>query len=198
MQSGNADEMRDPGAIEHGPLGLRNGALVADRKRNDHTRVPCIGKRAIDAFANAFARPLDVVAPATGKHILPDVGGIAADVASRAEALLQQPRFEVEAAGIDVAMRPLEAHGERPALAGADGGDRVVRILVPVLRVPRKRQARRHDRARRQHPLDRERKASTPGAAAGRSSMMPTSRMSSPSHSTGSASASRASARHAA
>ena len=39
-------------------------------------------------------------------------------VAGGAQVLLQQPRFEIEAPGVDVAMRTLEPHRQFPALAG--------------------------------------------------------------------------------
>ena len=39
VQSGDADQVGDAGAVEHRPLRLGNRALIADRKRHDHAGV---------------------------------------------------------------------------------------------------------------------------------------------------------------
>ena len=110
VQAGDADEMRDAGAVEHGPLRFGNRALVADRERHDHAGVRRAAQRAQRcASRTRFARALHVVAERPGERVDALVVARATHITGRAQVVLQQPRFEVEAAGIDVAVRALAA-----------------------------------------------------------------------------------------
>ncbi len=136
VQSRDRHQVPDPGAVEHRPLRLGDRPLVADRERDDHAGIRRVGQRASDAVAHVFARALHIVARTTGEGVAARVGGIAAHIARRAQPLLQQPRLEIEAAGIDVAVRSLQAHRQRPPLAGAH--DRRIVVALPRA-VPGKR-----------------------------------------------------------
>src|SRR5205809_232821 len=61
--------------------------------------------------------------------------GPRADIAGRPDAALEQPRFVIEAMGIDEAVRAAQPHGERPALAGVNDCHRC-RILLRRSGVP--------------------------------------------------------------
>ena len=57
---------------------------------------------------------------AAGESVHPPVALVGAHVARRAEAVLEQPRLDVEAMRVDRAVRSLQADDELPALAGGD------------------------------------------------------------------------------
>ena len=62
--------------------------------------------------------------------------GLAPHVAGRADAALEEPRLVVEAVRIHEAVRPAQAHGEEPALAGMHGRGAVVPGDEELLRQP--------------------------------------------------------------
>src|SRR6185312_16124383 len=107
----------DARAIEHAPLRLGNRALVADRECGQYASVRRLRQWRRDARANALACTLHVVAGASGKAVDPEVRRIVPNVAGCAKVVLEQPRLEVEAVRIDVAVRPLEPKRQGPALA---------------------------------------------------------------------------------
>ena len=82
-----------------------------------------------------------------------------AHVAGRPQVALEQPRLEVEAARIRVAVRALEPHDEPPALAGGEVGHLDLALVAGARRRPRERDPRRHAGTGRLDALDREREA---------------------------------------
>ena len=103
--------------------------------------------------------------------------GCAHDVARGAHVVLQQPRLEIEAARIDVAVRALQAHAQRPALAGVQRRhDRIV-VVASMPCEPGERDARAEPvpRAARTS-LHGKREAVPRSLVAGRSSMTPVTR----------------------
>ena len=150
VQAGNRDEVRDAGFAEHAPLRFRNRALIADRKRDQHALVRRRRQCARDALADALARALHVIVRATGEGADADVGRIVAHIAGGAQVVLEQPRLEIEPVRVDVAVRPLETHRQRPALSGVnDRRMRGVSLARCARRIPRERDATRDDGARR-------------------------------------------------
>jgi hypothetical protein len=125
--------MADAGTVEHHPLRFGHGPLIADGKRHDDAGVRRVAKGRFNALTHAFAFALDIVAEASGERVHARVALVLHDVAGRVQALLQQPRFEVESAGIHVAVRTLEADGQRPSLTGSHHRH----DLVAAARVPR-------------------------------------------------------------
>src|SRR2546430_1325762 len=64
-----------------------------------------------------FAQSSDIVARPSRERIEPPVALAVAHVAGCAKLVLEQPRLDIEAVRIDCAVRALETHRERPALA---------------------------------------------------------------------------------
>ena len=159
VQPGDADQMRDAGAVEHRPLRLRNGTLVAYGQRDDDASVRRAPQRRDDSPANLLPGTLHVIARASRKKVTARIEPSRMHIPGRAQSLLQQPCLEIEAAGVDGAVRALKSHGEVPAFAGVDHR----RLLVRKRRVqrsePRQRKPRWHHGAWRAHLLDREREA---------------------------------------
>ena len=118
MQSGNADQVANAGAIKELPLLVGNGAFVADRQRGDHTSVGPTLERVQDAHANQLARPRNTVCRSAGEGVDPTVALAVAHVTGGAQLVLKQPRLDVEAVWIDRAVRTFQAHRQVPALAG--------------------------------------------------------------------------------
>ena len=191
--------MGDAGAVEHEPLRFGNRTLIADRQRDQHTGVGGVGQRSTDALADRLSRPLHVVARAPGKRCRPGAfAGMRPHVAGGAQIALEQPRFEVESAGVDVAVRAAQPHDEPPALTRAElrrGGS--VSFAAALAR-PRERDPSRHHGSGVSNRSTANAKRSPCSDGCGRSSTTPTISISTPSHAGGSASARRTSARHAA
>ena len=156
--------MRDSRPIEHAPLGFGNRALLADCQRDDDARVSRVGERGHDAVTHRRPRALDVIARPSGKRRDPRIGRVVADVACRTDAVLEQPRLDIESVRIDRAVRALHPDGQPPALAGDERRHVIGRAVLALLREPRQRDQRRHVCVRGLDPLDGEREA---GAACG-------------------------------
>src|SRR3984893_13487328 len=124
MQSGDRNQVADAGAVEQLPLLVGNRALVSDRQSGDDSRVAATLERSQDPRAYRLAGARNIVGGARGECIDAVIVIVRAHVAGGAKFVLKQPRLDVEAMRIDGAMRPLEPHGEGPALAGVDLGDR--------------------------------------------------------------------------
>ena len=73
--------------------------------------------------------------------------------------MLEQPCFEIETRGIHVAMRTLEPHGQRPALARMHFRNLLEVFAFGALRVPAERNVRRNDGSLRHDSLDGKREA---------------------------------------
>ncbi|OEZ79686.1 hypothetical protein JAB6_47200 [Janthinobacterium sp. HH104] len=144
--------MADARAVEHLPVGLRNGTLVAHHQRHDHARILLAFQAAGDARAQRCAAGLHHVAEAGHEGDQARIGRIGArlrpHVARGAHALLQQPRLVIETHGIRIAVRTLQPHREAPALARlhvAHG----VRHCIAKTRVPGQGDQGRHLRPNR-------------------------------------------------
>ena len=137
--------MRHAGAVEHEPLRLGDRALVADGERDQHARVRRAGERGDDARAHRLTRALDEVGRTPDERRQPLVGAAVAHVAGGAQIVLEQPRFEVEAGRIDVAVRPLQPHVQLPAFARVNLRNGAGRFTLCARREPGKRQSAGHD-----------------------------------------------------
>ena len=138
VQAGDRNQVADAGAVEHHPVRLVDGALVADHQRDDHAGVLLVRQGAQDAVAQPGAAVLDQVADAEHEAVEAPVAlALRPHVAGRAHALLQQPHLVVEAVGIGVAVRALQAHRQLPAFARLHRADRLHRIAKA--RVPGQR-----------------------------------------------------------
>jgi hypothetical protein len=102
---------------------------------------------------------LHVIARPARERGTPRVAGSVAHVSRRAEAVLEQPRLDVEAVRIDGSVRTFETHDEPPALAGSEDGGFTCFVAFRPRRVPGERQPRGHRRAGRLDVLDGERES---------------------------------------
>ena len=103
--------MPNAGAGEDLPVVLRNVALVANDQRNDHAGITLPGQRRRHPFAQPATATFDHSGRAKDKSIQPRIAAgfaQAAHAAGGTQALLQQPGFVIEAAGVGIAMRPLQ------------------------------------------------------------------------------------------
>ena len=144
MQSRDADQMSDAGAVEQQPLRRWNRALVADRQRSDDAGVRLVLERAQNAIAYRLAVARDVVFWPAGKSIEPAIGVVVAHIAGGAQIVDQQPRFDVEAMRVDGSVRALQPDRDRPALAGVQHRPVDGRRADREAAVPGKRHTRRH------------------------------------------------------
>jgi hypothetical protein len=104
---------------EHFPIGCADGALLADRQRNDDSRMRRLRQRGQDFSLQMGAQALHRVRQA-GRETVQQAcrrRGAGAYGAGGADAAFQQPQFVIEAIRIGIAMRALEPHRETPALA---------------------------------------------------------------------------------
>ncbi len=149
--------MRDPGPIEDAPLRFGNGALLADRQRDDDSGIRRVGKRRENARPEGLARrsTKSVTRPAnaSSRRLRP----FGAHVPRSAELVLEEPGFDVEAVRVHRSVRPLQADDELPTFSGRDRGDSIRGAAFPDLRIPGERQPAGNDRARGERALDRER-----------------------------------------
>ena len=156
MESRNADEVRDAGAVEGTPLHFGNRALVADGQRDDHSRVRRIGQRRKNARPDPFARAEHEIRRAAGERVLSPVALVVAHVAGRANPVFEEPRFDVEAVRVDRAVRPLQTNDELPPFSGGDRRHGIRDAAFWHLRIPGERQPRGNDRVAGQRALDGE------------------------------------------
>src|SRR5712671_1141226 len=137
MQSRDAHEVRDAGAVEELPLFRRNGALVADRERRENSGRRRRAEHAQEAIPNRLARCFYQVEEVVARAEPPLLAALA-DVAGGADAALEEPGLVIEAVRVDVAVRAAQAHREQPALAGMHrAGEDRGRVLVQRTAVPR-------------------------------------------------------------
>jgi hypothetical protein len=115
VQARDADQVRHAGVAEQLPAGATDRGLVADGQRREDARSPRLGDGEEEAVAHGLARAFD------RREALVQQLARAAHAARRAQALLEEPQLGVEAVGIERAVRQLQAHGQAPALARADG-----------------------------------------------------------------------------
>ena len=139
--------MRDPRAVEQRPVAGRDGPLVADDQRQDDAAVAAPFEQRCDAIAQRGTGAFDQGAGRDCPGI--DQAGQRAHARGanrpgRPQVALEQPRLEVESARVLHAMRPLQSHGELPALRWLQRGCVVV---------PTKQKPARHGDLWREHPL---------------------------------------------
>jgi hypothetical protein len=157
VQARDRDQVRDARPVEYRPLRFRDGALIANGKRDQNAAIRRLGQCAADPLAHTLAGPLNTIAGAPGERDNARVVRVVAHVTRGPQIVLEEPRFEVEAMRIDIAVRTLETRGERPSLAGMHRWRRCGRFVAArTEHVPRERDAMRNDRAGGQHALDRE------------------------------------------
>ena len=113
--------------------------LVANRQGDENAGVRRVAKRALEAVANLLPQPLDQITRCHDKIAEPGVALRFADITRSADVALEQPGFVIEAVGIQVAMRALQAHPQVPALARRHRwrGVKVVVILRAPTAIPR-------------------------------------------------------------
>ena len=136
--------MGDAGTGECLPESGIDRVLVADGERDQYPRIQRVRQCGAKAVADVFAQHLHRVT-GTPDLSLDARGAGRTHVTGGADAAFEQPRLVIEAMGIQVAVRALEAHREVPALAGAHrdrGRGLVVRVVVAA--IPGQRDARRH------------------------------------------------------
>src|SRR5471032_1750021 len=146
--------MTDTCPIKNRPVGLVDGALVADHQREDHAGILSSRQRTQDTRAQNGTAVFNHIIEAEDEIVQPLIIGRRTHVAGRAQALLQQPDFVIEAHRVGVAVRALQAHGELPALARLHVADHIGLPALP--RVPRQRHMRRHAHRVARHAFDRE------------------------------------------
>jgi hypothetical protein len=118
--------------------------LVADGERDQDPRIRRVRQHGAKAVADGFAQHLHRVT-GTPDLRLDARGAGGTHVTGGADAAFEQPRLVIEAVGIQVAVRALEAHREAPALTGAHwhhGRSLVIRVIAAA--IPGQRDARRH------------------------------------------------------
>ena len=145
VEPGDAHEMVHARAREGLPLFGRDRPLVAHDERRDDAAVRATGECVENARAHAFADRLHPVRRPVHERVEALRIRARPDVAVRAHAALEQPRFVIEAVWIGCAVRPLHAHGEPPPLTGMHVGQ--LTRAAP----PRERDAPRHSGVLREH-----------------------------------------------
>jgi hypothetical protein len=145
VQARDRNQVADAGVVEDSPVGLVDAALVADDQRDDDARIRPRPERGQDTRPQRRPGRFDERAGAPHERIEQAIAVTCAHVTGGAHALLQQPRFVIEAARIRVAVRTLQAHRELPALAGLDVANRLPAAARAAQgRVPRQRDMRWH------------------------------------------------------
>ena len=134
-------------AVEHLPVRLGDGALVAHHQRHDHARILFTFQAAQYARTQGRAARFHHIAESGHEGGQAHVGRIGArlrpHIARGAHALLQQPRLVIEAQRVRVAVRTLQAHRQLPALAWLHVAH-LVRHFVTKPRVPGQGDQGRH------------------------------------------------------
>ena len=120
MQAGNTHQMCRSGAIEGRPEVAMNRLLITDHQRHQDAspRVALGRQHSSERGAHLMTQTLDDIGW-TPDHPVHPLRRILAHVAGGPDVAFEQPGFVIEAVGIGVAVRPLEAHRQLPALAGA-------------------------------------------------------------------------------
>src|SRR6185436_6941577 len=116
MQSQDAHQVRDAGAIEEPPFLRGDGPLVADRERGEDARSRGRTELGLEAIAHGLPSFFDQVRNAIPRSNLPSLSPLPY-VPRGSDAALEQPSLVVEAVRIDVPMGPAQPHREQPALA---------------------------------------------------------------------------------
>jgi len=101
--------MTDTCPIKNRPVGLVDGALVADYQRDDHAGILSSRQRTQDTRAQNGTAVFNHIIEAEDEIVQPLIIGRRTYVAGRAQALLQQPDFVIEA----VFMYRLRSYGHR-------------------------------------------------------------------------------------
>ncbi len=145
VQPGDRHQVGHAGGAEHVPVVAGDRVLVARHQRRDDAGGLRVGDARQDGVAHRLPGALDRVAPAGAEALRRRVVAAGAHVAGGLHALLPQPQLEVEAVRIDVAVRRPQPHGEAPAVAGAQIGQRPLRLDQAFVgegggRVPAERQ----------------------------------------------------------
>ncbi len=155
--------MGDAGLPEDAPLLGRNRLLVADGQRGENPHVRRLRQGGAERTANVLAQALDRVTRPENEVVEPLRHGFRAHVAGRPQSTLEKPGLVVETVRVGVAVRPFQANGQPPALAGADGrrcGERRALRFVPLVGalavVPGEHDPPRHTRLWRFDRLDDE------------------------------------------
>src|SRR2546423_12226692 len=101
--------MRDAGAAEEAPFFRRNGALVADGECAKDSRGRCGTENCLKAIAHRFPGLFNPVQEGVALA-QPLLLAALAHVTGGADASLEQPPLVIETVGIEVAVRPSQAH----------------------------------------------------------------------------------------
>ena len=124
VQSGDTDQMADAGTVEQRPVGVADGALVAEHQRQQHATVSLAFELRLQLRAQVRACTLDRV-PRRPDHRLHALRrriiATRAHITGRTQISLEHPRFEIETAGIHRAVRALQSHRKCPPLAWLHG-----------------------------------------------------------------------------
>ncbi len=151
--------MRHAGVAEQVPVLAVDGRLVAHRQGRQHAGCLCVGHSQQDGVAHRLARTVYRVAHGLSQLAVDGTGG-GAHRAAGAQALLEHPQLQVEAAGIERAVRLAQPHRQQPALAGPQllqrrGQQRVaIEAAVPAERHPSGHAHRPAVALRLLHPKD--------------------------------------------
>src|SRR5204863_9321178 len=127
------------GPVEYEPLRFGNRALIADGERDQHTGIRLAIERLHDARANRFTRSLNVIVGSSDEGIEKRVACVGTDVSGGAKIVLEEPRFQIEAGRIDIAVWSLEPYRQRPAFASVHGGNIVRVVILRAFGVPTER-----------------------------------------------------------
>ena len=114
--------MGDAGAAEQLPLLVVDGILVTHRQRHQDTGIRPLMQRPLKALTDIFAQRFDQMTRRRHEWRQAPVVWRRSHVTGGADAGLKQPGLVIEAEGIQVAMRPFQAHRELPAFAGMQLG----------------------------------------------------------------------------
>ena len=115
MQAGNGYQVVGTGNGQRFPLRIAQGAPVADRQRRDQRRERVRRQRRADFFPQDKAQGIGVE-PAGRTQ--PGIILVIHHVPGGPQPVLEQPGLVIEAAGVHVAVRPLQPYRQLPRLTG--------------------------------------------------------------------------------
>ena len=104
----------------------------------------CLGQGRAEAVANRLAQHLNGIARTPDARVEAFGNILGTHIAGGADAALEKPGLVVEAMGIQVAVRSLQAHCEAPALAGPHRHMRAFIGIGITSPIPGQRHPRRH------------------------------------------------------
>ncbi|EXI76068.1 MAG: hypothetical protein AW07_00582 [Candidatus Accumulibacter sp. SK-11] len=153
VQTGNRHQVGDTGLPEESPLLAGDRLLVANRECNEYTGVGGVAEHLVEGLAQPVAQALDEVGGSDDEIVEALRRRLRANVTGRPQVALEEPGLVVECQRIGVAVRPLEANGEAPALTGANLQAFAPLVLEPAV-IPGEHDPLRHDGSGRLDRLD--------------------------------------------